>query len=324
MTLAFTGAINPVIVLVLVGFMGLVRPSDLGLRAALISDTMPHEQLTGAMGMSRITSDTARIAGALSGAGLFAWLGMGPAYVVIASFYALSALLTSQADSAHSKKATEPVTATVTGRVSAWSDLREGIIHIWNTPSLMAIIWLVLLFNFTAFPLTNALLPYVAKDIYHADQAGLSYLIASISLGAMLGGVLMSRTGVSERLPRLMIGSAVAWHALLLVFAQMQTLTGGIVMLLVTGVFQSLTMVSLTVILVRESGQRLRGRIMGVRMMAIYSLPIGLLIAGELIKRVGFASTATLYAALGLACTIIIALRWREHMWPAVQPTPAE
>ena len=324
MTLAFTGAINPVIVLVLVGFMGLVRPSDLGLRAALIADTMPHEQLTGAMGMSRITSDTARIAGALTGAGLFAWLGMGPAYVVIASFYALSALLTSQADSAHSKKATEPVTATVTGRVSAWSDLREGIVHIWNTPSLMAIIWLVLLFNFTAFPLTNALLPYVAKDIYHADQAGLSYLIASISLGAMLGGVLMSRTGVSERLPRLMIASAVAWHALLLVFAQMQTLTGGIVMLLVTGVFQSLTMVSLTVILVRESGQRLRGRVMGVRMMAIYSLPIGLLIAGELIKRVGFASTATLYAALGLACTIIIALRWREHMWPAVQPTPAE
>ena len=51
MTLAFTGAINPVIVLVLVGFMGLVRPSDLGLRAALIADTMPHEQLTGAMGI---------------------------------------------------------------------------------------------------------------------------------------------------------------------------------------------------------------------------------------------------------------------------------
>ena len=39
------------------------------------------------------------------------------------------------------------MTATVTGRVSAWTDLREGIIHIWNTPSLMAIIWLVLLFN---------------------------------------------------------------------------------------------------------------------------------------------------------------------------------
>ena len=41
MTLAFAGALTPVIVLVLVGLMGLVRPSDLGLRAALIADTMP-------------------------------------------------------------------------------------------------------------------------------------------------------------------------------------------------------------------------------------------------------------------------------------------
>ena len=39
-------------------------------------------------------------------------------------------------------------------------------------------------------------------------------------------------------------------------------------------------MVSLTVILVREAGQRFRGRVMGVRMMAIYSLPVGLLVAG--------------------------------------------
>jgi predicted MFS family arabinose efflux permease len=324
MTLAFADVLNPVIVLVLVGLMGLVRPSDLGLRSALIADTMPHEQLTGAMGMSRITTDSARIAGALTGAGLFAWLGMGPTYVVIASFYVLAAFLTSQADSAHSKKATEPVTATVTGRVSAWTDLRDGVVHIWNTPSLIAIIWLVLLFNFTAFPLTNALLPYVAREVYHVDQAGLSYLIASIAFGAMVGGLLMSRVSAFTQLPRLMIAAAVAWHALLLIFAQMQTLAGGIVMMLVTGVFQSLAMVSLTVILVREAGQRFRGRVMGVRMMAIYSLPVGLLIAGALIERVGFALTATLYAALGLACTIIIALRWRDHMWPAAQSAPAE
>jgi len=324
MTLAFAGALTPVIVLVLVALMGLVRPSDLGLRSALIADTMPPEQLTGAMGMSRITSDSARIAGALTGAGLFAMLGMGAAYVVIASFYAISAFLTSRADSAHSKSVTAPVVATVTGRVSAWNDLREGLIHIWNTPSLMAIIWLVLLFNLTAFPLTNGLLPYVARDIYHVDQTGLSYLIASIAFGAMLGGVLMSRVGAGTQLPRMLIASAVAWHVLLLFFAQMQTLPGGVVALLVAGVFQSLSMVSLTVILVRESGQRFRGRVMGVRMMAIYSLPVGLLVAGALIERIGFTATATLYAAVGLAFTIIIALRWREHMWPAAQPTPAE
>ena len=88
--------------------------------------------------------------------------------------------------------------ATVTGRVSAWTDLREGIVHIWNTPSLLAIICFVLLFNLIAFPLTNGLLPYVAREVYRVDQAGLAYLIASIAFGAMLGGLLMSRAGVGE------------------------------------------------------------------------------------------------------------------------------
>jgi hypothetical protein len=214
--------------------------------------------------------------------------------------------------------------ATVTGRVSAWNDLREGIAFIWSAPTLMAIIWLVLLFNLTAFPLTNGLLPYVARNVYLVDQTGLGYLIASIAFGAMLGGALMSRASIGTHLPRLLIASAAVWHVVLLFFAQMESLIGGIVTLMVAGVFQSLAMVSLTVILVRESGQRFRGRVMGVRMMAIYSLPVGLLAAGALIERIGFAATATLYAAVGLACTIIIALRWREHLWPAAQPAPAE
>jgi hypothetical protein len=79
-------------------------------------------------------------------------------------------------------------------------------------------------------------------------------------------------------------------------------------------------MVSLTVILMRAAEPRFRGRVMGVRLLAIYSLPVGLLIAGALIEQIGFAATATIYAAAGLALTIVIALRWRTHMWPAGEP----
>ena len=174
MALAFTGALNPVIVLVLVGLMGLVRPSDLGLRAALIADTMPPDTLTGAMGMSIASPRTPRASPARyrrrPGRAARHGARLCRDRVVLCA----RALLTSQADSAHSKAATEPVMATVTGRVSAWTDLREGIVYIWNTPSLLAIIWLVLLFNLFAFPLTNGLLPYVAREIYHVDQAGLA------------------------------------------------------------------------------------------------------------------------------------------------------
>jgi hypothetical protein len=54
---------------------------------------------------------------------------------------------------------------------------------------------------------------------------------------------------------------------------------------------------------------------MGVRMMAIYSLPLGLLAAGPLIDRIGFRGTASLYAIVGIVFTIVIALRWRSDLW---------
>ncbi len=317
MTLAFAGALNPVLVLVIAGVSGLVRPTDMGLRGAVSADSMPANLLTGAMSFSRTTSDIARITGALSGAGLFAAFGMAPAYVAITTLYALGSLLTWFAMPSQAETAAETPVVTAESSASTWSDLREGIVHIWNTPSLLAIVWLALLFNFTAFPLTNGLLPYVAKEVYRIDQTGLGYLVASIGFGALLGAIVMTWFGAGVRLSRLMFVSAVIWHILILIFIQMHSLIGGVVMLFLCGVTQSLTMVCHTVILLRTASQRFRGRVLGVRMLAIYSLPLGLLIAGALIERIGFRATATLFAGTGLVFTIVIGVKWRAHFWQA-------
>jgi hypothetical protein len=57
--------------------------------------------------------------------------------------------------------------------------------------------------------------------------------------------------------------------------------------------------------------------VMGVRMLAIYTLPLGLLTAGFLIERIGFAAMATIYAVFGLVCVALIALLWRTQVWAA-------
>jgi MFS family permease len=311
MILAFTGVLTPLLVCVLAALSGLVRPSDMGIRGAVTAETMPFDLLIAAMGFSRSTSDSARIAGALAGAGLFAAFGMGPAYAVITCFYVTGALLTLGVEQ---RKSASPALSAAPP-ASPWRDLREGIAHIWNTPRLLAIVWLAFLFNFSVFSITNGLLPYVAKDIYLTDQTGLGYLVASCAFGALLGSILSSRTGIAIQLPRLMLVSAVVWHVLMLIFAQMQSLPAGIVSLMLVGFLQSLTMVAHTVLLLRASEPHLRGRIMGVRMLAIYSLPLGLLTAGWLIGRIGFHATVSLYAVIGLTFTIVIGVWSRAALW---------
>jgi len=322
MTLALTGYLSPLYVFVIAAVMGLVRPSDLGVRGALVATIMPHDQLIGAISISRTTMDTARIAGALSGAGLFAALGMGPAYVAIVSLYVFSTLLT-LCVVAPSKP--YPIDAAAGGaqRRSPMRDLREGVAYVWTTPRMRAAIWIAFLANLTAYPLSNGLLPYIAREIYRTNQTGLGYLSASFAVGSLVGSITLSLVG-GIRVARLMIGATVLWYAALLVFAQMQTVPAAIACLMLAGFAQSLTMISIAVILMRTASEHFRGRVMGVRMLAIYSLPLGLLAAGSLIDGIGFAATGTLYAAAGLALMLAIVLHWRADLWHLHAPANAK
>ena len=161
-------------------------------------------------------------------------------------------------------------------RASPLRDLKEGVAYVWTTPRMQAAMWVAFLVNLTAYPLSNGLLPYIAKTIYGTNQTGLGYLSASFAVGSLAGSLALSMIG-GVRIARLMIASTVAWYGALLVFVQMQTVPTAFVCLLLAGFAQSLSMISLAVILMRTASEHFRGRVMGVRMMVIYGLPLGLL-----------------------------------------------
>ena len=135
LTFAMTGALTPWHVFPIAFLMGLVRPSDLVMRNSLIGDTMPPASLMSALGLARTTMDTARIMGALAGAGLFAALGIGPAYVFVVAFYASSFALSLGVGGAGAAV----VSTSATGlRASRLRDLRDGFSYVWNTPAVLA------------------------------------------------------------------------------------------------------------------------------------------------------------------------------------------
>jgi predicted MFS family arabinose efflux permease len=309
-----SGHVTPVVVLCIMTLMGLVRPSDIGVRGALIAESMPAKTLVSALSMSRTTQDSARVAGALAGASVVALFGMAPAYMIIAGFYTVGALLM-LGDTTPVRHITMAMTPEELDGKSPWRDLVEGLAHTWNTPVLLALVSLAFLTNLCGFPLTNGLMPYVARDVFNLDQTGLGYLVASFAGGSLIGSLFLSHVGSAMRLTRLKMAASSLWYVMLLIFAQAPTPLWAVLFLIMAGLMQSFSMVSLQITLLREAGQRFRGRVMGVRMMAIYSLPLGLLAAGPLISQMGYRGTATLYAAIGLLFTLVISLRWRAALW---------
>jgi predicted MFS family arabinose efflux permease len=321
MMLALSGRLTPTFVFVVAAAMGVVRPSDLGIRSALVANIMPHDQLIAAISLSRTTMDTARIAGALSGAGLFAALGMGPAYVAIVGLYIVATLLTLFIVAPAKPHWAGDAASEVLKR-SPLRDLKAGVAYCWTTPRMRAALWIAFLANLTAYPLTNGLLPYIARTIYGTNQTGLGYLSASFAIGSLVGSIALSLFG-GIRVARLMIASTVLWYATLLLFVQMQTVPTAIGCLVVAGFSQSLAMISIAVILMRSAAENFRGRVMGVRMMVIYGLPLGLMAAGSLIDAIGFAATGTLYAVAGMALMLATILHWRADLWSEHAPANA-
>ncbi len=306
MVLGMTDNLTPYFVLALSLMAGLVRMSDLVMRNSLLGDTMPPAHLVRGIGLARTTQDTARIFGALAGAGLFAAFGIGNTYIVVTVFYVLSFLLSLGVAQSPTKQ----------DGASRWRELKEGFAYIWNTPRLLALMWLAFLINFAAFPFTLSLLPFSAKEIYKVAEGGLGMLVAAYASGAFVGSILMAVTGGARKPATFMISFAMTWFTLLAVFAVITKLEIGLALLFVIGVVQSFTMLSMSSLIIGTAAAELRARVLGVRMLAVYGLAMGLPLAGVLIDAVGYAGTAWIFVAIAIAATAAIGLKWRRALWP--------
>jgi predicted MFS family arabinose efflux permease len=319
--LSLSGHLTPLSVFVIAAVAGHVRPNDLVLRNSLIGETIPSQHLMGAVGLSRMTADCARVLGALAGAELSTFLGIGPTYLLVTVFYGASLALTSGVARRHPvpDPGRAPGVAS-TGAVAISSpsrgrDLKDGVLFVWRTPALLAPMWLAFLINLTAYPVSNGILAYTARNVFAVGATGLGWLVAAFAFGGLLGSIATIVTGGPRRPERFMLVCTAIWYAVLLGFGHAGNLRAGLLALLLAGFVQNIGMISMTASLLTAAGERFRSRVMGVRMLAVYGLPLGLMAAGALIDLIGYPMTISALSVVGLAFTLLIGIKWRASLW---------
>jgi predicted MFS family arabinose efflux permease len=308
LALTLSDALAPWHVFAIAAIAGLMKPSDMVMRHSLVAQTMRPDTLLGALAISRTTSDTARIAGALAGTAGVALIGMAAAYAVVTALY-ISAFVLSLG------VAGSPQRAAHVAEPHPLASLRQAFGYVWGKPDLLGAFSIAFLVNLLAFPFSIGLLPYVAKEVYAVGQSGLGYLAAAFATGALAGSMVVGANRLPLRAARTMLAGAAAWFVAILLFGQIEIMAVGLALLFVAGFVQSFCLTPLAAVMLRSSEAGMRGRVMGMRMLAIWGLPLGLLAAGPIIARFGFAATTLLYAGLGLAATLVIGYRWRRALW---------
>ena len=300
--LALVGTVQPWQVFVISGIAGLVRPSDFAVKFALIADTVPTGDLHNAMGFSRATMDSARIFGALLGAGLFSTLGIGAAYGAVVGLYLVSVLLAWRIT---------PIPRQASENTRPWTDLKLGFSYIRRNETIVAIMALAFLANFTGFPMIRGLLPALARDVYGMDETGLAQLIALLALGALLGSLATATILRVTKPVRMMVIWLVVWHLFILLLGLFSIPMAASVVITVIGLAQSFAMIPMSVLLLKITDEVYRGRVSGVRMLAVYGMPMGLLTGGALIEWIGIPAPTVIFGLTGILTTLVIVARWR-------------
>ena len=304
--LTLTDALRPWHVFAITAVAGLLRPSDMVMRHTIVAQTIQLGLLLRALGISRTTSDTARVAGALAGTAGVALVGMAAAYAVVTAMYVAAFLLSLGIARApcHARREAHPL-----------AELKEAFGYVWSKADLLGAFSMAFLVNLLAFPFVLGLLPYVARDVYAVGQAGLGYLAASFWTGALLGSLVVGAAVLPLRAARAMLWGGALWFTAILFFGQTTVFPLGLALLFAAGFMHSFCMTPMAAVMLRSSEEAMRGRVMGVRMLAIWGLPLGLLAAGPLIALIGYAATTLLYCGVGLAATLAIGYRWRHALW---------
>jgi predicted MFS family arabinose efflux permease len=315
LALALFDLLDPIIVILLSIVSGTLKPSDIMIRFTLIAQTLSPRLLVGALGISRLTVDSARLAGAVAGVGIFTMFGMSGTYIMILFMY-----LTSLALSFGVAGRDVTVLPDVSGMVkvlptSVLQDLRLGVQYVWRHQALRGCFMLAFWINVFAYPLALGLLPYVVNNVFQATETLLGLLGASYALGSLLGSLLVSSNRIAMGAGRLMILAGVAWFVSGLVFAVNDIVVIGVVLLFCVGAAQSLCVTPLAAVMLRVTEPSYRGRVMGMRILAILGLPLGLLMSGPLIDWIGFGWTWGLYSFVGMMGALSMMIVWRDSLW---------
>jgi MFS family permease len=315
LVLAAADLLTPLVVIGLAIVVGILRPCDITIRFALIGQALPPNQLVGALGISRITVDSARMVGALAGVGIFAAYGMVVAYVMITGLYLICLLLSFGVAGADRQLLAKRTPS------SPLQDLRLGFLYVSSKPELVGTTSLAFWINVFAYPIGIGLLPYVANNVYQAPQEMLGWLGAAYAFGSLVGSLSISSNRVAMGSGRLMIISAAIWFALGGVFAFNEISGVGIVILVLMGFAQSLCVTPLVAVMLQSADPAYRGRVMGIRILAILGLPLGLMLSGPLIESIGFGGTISLYSLIGLLGALSMTRIWRHELWLKSAPT---
>lgn len=286
----------------LLGFVSSVeRPAS----RSFIVEMAGREDVSNAVALYSSGSTLARIVGPGIAGIIIAVGGMPVLFLLnaVSFFPVIAALALMKTHDLHAQP--RPLLGTQV-RQTAWRQLREGVMFVWNMPAagfVILLVGLVLLFgsNF------NVVLPVFAIRVLRVGAAGFGLLSAATGIGALLGALWLAGSSRQPTIQGVIVGTLI-FGVVEAMFAVVHIYVLSLLLIAAVGFAESVFAAQAITALQILTPDHLRGRVVSVQVLSFDgSLPLGSLLMGWLSHLYGASSALLIGALLSI---LVAAVGW--------------
>jgi MFS family permease len=301
--LIFFRQIQPWHVYVTAFGMAIVQTFQQPSRAAIISDVVPTNNLTNAIGLNSIIFNVARSTGPALAGILIAWFGTGGAYGTQAVFYLMATFWTLQL------RTTERSLAGTRGHAHGGDSFARSIVEgwkfSWRNETVRTALLITMFASFFIVPFTT-LLPVFARDILHVGATGQGLLLTAMGVGALGSAVIIATFG--DRMPRglFMLGGVALYGLSVVAFAASPWFQPSMALMVIVGFANVCSHALVQTVIQTYSPAEFRGRAIALFHMGQVVMTVGSMLIGSLAALCGTQWSVALMGSAGALAMLAI------------------
>lgn len=270
-------------------FSGVLQAFDLPARQAFLLEMVPRHKLQNAIALNSLTFNCARVIGPSIAGIMIAQLGQlrphqkgfGEGMCFLIGALSFVAVLYSLFRMKVKSVPAPPVTG------SRLTYLTDGIRYIRHQPHVRALMLHLMAMAFFGIPYL-IIMPVYAREVLHGNANVYGSLMTAVGIGAVGGGILMTRRrtikGLGTHMGRSVYGFALA----LLLLSVNSSLIVALVLLSIAGFFMVMAMIGSQTLVQTLIPEDIRGRVMSIyTMISVGCLPLGSLLSGAMAEQYG-------------------------------------
>jgi MFS family permease len=228
---------------------------------AFLPQLVKKENLPNAITWGSSTWSTASITGLGCGGLMYGYTGPKTTFLVVC-FMLICAMVALLSIASRPVPATDP-------RESAWTRIREGLAFVYHNKLILASS-LVDLFS-VLFGGVVAILPVFAKDILAVGPEGLGWLRASMSIGAIIMGVMLVHQRMGRSAGKVMLACVAGFGVCMIVFGLSTSFWLSFVCLLIAGMLDEVSVFVRASLIQHQTPDHMKGRVSSVNSIFITS-----------------------------------------------------